>query len=303
MPISIIGTVALDSIKTPHGAHSRILGGSAAYAALAAQLFSKSHIISIIGNDFPEAHLTHLQDKGINLDGIAQSSSPSFHWSGYYEGKMAQAHTLSTDLNALLEFDPVIPSTQHEYPYVFCANFDPILQKKAITQFKAPKYVILDTMNFWIQNKIDELRDVLQLVDILIINEDEIRELVGEDNLIVAMQKAQALGPKRIIAKKGEHGALMMHEDTFFAAPAYPVDKVVDPTGAGDSFAGGFIGYLAQHESPTESDFRKALITGMIVAAHTVQSFSVEALSTLTKEDIHTHLTHYTQFTSLTPNV
>ncbi|NQY73248.1 MAG: bifunctional hydroxymethylpyrimidine kinase/phosphomethylpyrimidine kinase [Candidatus Margulisbacteria bacterium] len=284
MTVAIIGTVALDSIKTPSGEHNRILGGSATFSATAATIFGPAGIVSIVGKDFPSEHIEFFKSRNINLDGLHHSEGDTFHWKGYYEGDMNQAITVKTDLNVLLEFDPVIPDSLKKSPIVFMANVDPVLQEKAIRQFESPELVILDTMNFWIEHKLEALKQTLKLVDILIVNDQEIRQLTGDYNLITAISKAIELGPKRVVVKKGEHGAMMFDGTDFYMFPAYPLSNLVDPTGAGDSFAGAFAGYLSTQKSISDETYKQAVIAGTLVSSHTVQDFSLNSLKKITPE-------------------
>lgn len=300
--VSIIGTVAFDSIRTPQGQKDRILGGSATYAGLAASIFSHVSIISIVGKDFPQDHLSYFNSRNISTDGIHISQGDTFHWKGYYEGDMNQAHTEQTDLNVLLEFDPVVPHRHKDHKIVFLANIDPDLQKKALAQFTKPEVVILDTMNFWIESKIDALIKNLKDIDILIINDQEIRQLTQTSNIIEAMPKAHAMGPKRIIVKKGEHGAIMYNGKDHFICPAYPLTKITDPTGAGDSFAGAIAGFLAQSQTLDETAYRKAVVIGTLVSSFTVQGFSMDTLKHLNWETIeqkYNELSQFSQFPAL----
>ncbi len=299
MSVTIIGTVALDSIQTPQGSFNRILGGSATYASTAASLFSPVNIVSVIGQDFPTEHMDYLKNRNINTDGIEQKSGDTFHWQGYYTDDMSQAHTVATDLNVLLEFDPIIPTAAQNSRIVFCANIDPILQKKAIQQFHKPELVILDSMNFWIENHLHSLQDTLKEIDVLILNDQELRLLTKIDNLVSAMHHVLTLGPKRVIIKKGEHGAIMTDGQAFFACPAVPLKTLVDPTGAGDSFAGGIAGYLAQSATLSEETFRKALIVGTLIASNTVQDFSLNKLKKLTLEELQTQFKHYQRIATM----
>ena len=288
--LSIIGTVAYDSIKSPHGERERILGGSASFSSIAASLFNESHIVSIVGQDFESKYLDFFNERGINTTGIEIADGNTFHWSGYYEKDMAEAFTLQTDLNVLLAFNPVVPEHCKDSGIVFCANIDPVLQKQAIEQFQNPELVILDTMNFWIEHSKDALLEVLKLVDILIVNDGEARQLTGESNIVNALDALIQLGPKRVIVKKGEHGSIMYDGISHFTCPALPIRNLIDPTGAGDSFAGAFAGYLSSSNSRTEQDFRKAVAFGSIVSAHTVQGFSFDALNKLTLPAVHEQL-------------
>lgn len=299
MTITLIGTVALDSIESPHGNFKRILGGSATYAATAARIFSPNdiNVISIIGKDFPDEHHRHFDAHNINTEGLVVGQGDTFHWQGRYEGDMAQAITIATDLNVLLEFDPVVPDSHKNSPFVFCANFDPELQEKAIRQFNNPQLVVLDTMNFWIETKLENLKNTLKLVDVLIINDQELRLLTGEANIIAALPKLTAMGPSRVIVKKGEHGAIMYTESSHFVTPAFPLKKVIDPTGAGDSFAGAFLGYLSKKGTQTESDFREAVMAGTLVSSFTVQGFSLDQLKTITEPGLRDRYALFQQYT------
>jgi len=300
MSLTIVGTIAFDSIRTPNGYHDRLLGGSATYAGIAASLFSKVHLVSIVGQDFPESQLDFLNQRGISTEGVQRHSGNTFFWKGYYEGDMNQAFTETTELNVLLDFDPVIPETAKSDDIVFLANFDPVLQLKAIRQFKAPKLIILDSMNFWIEHHTSALKETLKKVDVLILNDLESRQLAQTSTTLQAMKKLIQWGPKRIIVKKGEHGAVMYNGQEFFVCPAYPlVDNIVDPTGAGDSFAGSFAGYLSQKNRLCEADFRQAVVVGTLVSSHTLRNFSVDALKNITPEQLNQQYTLYKETLSV----
>lgn len=302
MSVAIVGTVALDSIETPKGSHNRILGGSAAYAGVAASIFSPASLCSIIGKDFPQEHLDYFNSRGIATEGIFQASGDTFHWKGFYKADMGQAYSLSTDLNVLLEFDPVIPEAMKTASIVFMANVDPILQAKAIKQFTNPKLIVLDSMNFWIDQKKEDLLDTLKLVDVVILNDQEIRQLTQTDSILQAMSQLLTLGPKRVIVKKGEHGAIMFNGQDYFVCPGVPLpNMVVDPTGAGDSFAGGICGYLAQSPELNEEAFRKAMVAGILISSHTVRDFSLNQLKKLTKDNLQGHFEAFKSLAGL-PN-
>jgi len=281
MSVAIIGTVALDSIDTPQGSHSRILGGSASYAGIASRLFSPTALVSVIGADFPMEHLSYFHEKGMDTQSISQLPGNTFHWKGYYKEDMAQAFTVQTDLNVLMDFNPVIASSAQDSRIVFLANIDPVLQQRAIAQFSKPDLIVMDSMNYWIESHLDNLKETLKLVDVLILNDQEIRLLTGENNIVKAMSIALSLGPKRVIVKKGEHGAIMFNGETTFACPAVPLSNLVDPTGAGDSFAGALCGYLAKETVLDESAFRRAVLMGVLVSSFTVRDFSIGALKAL----------------------
>jgi sugar/nucleoside kinase (ribokinase family) len=282
MSVAIIGTVALDSIETPKGAHTRILGGSASYAGLASSLFSKTALVSVIGRDFPAEHLQYFHERGLDTSSIAVLPGETFHWKGYYTHDMSQAFTVQTDLNVLTEFNPELSPVAQRARVVFLGNMDPVLQQRTIAQCTQPELIVMDSMNYWIESHPFQLKETLKQVDVLILNDQEIRLLTGVDNVVQAMRVVLGFGPKRIVVKKGEHGALMFNGRDYFACPAFPLADLVDPTGAGDSFAGAFCGYMAQQLVWDETVFRKAVLMGMLVASFTVQDFSIGALKALT---------------------
>ncbi len=283
MSVAIIGTVALDSIETPKGAQFRTLGGSAAYAGMASRVFSPTALVSVVGADFPDEHMTYFQEKQLDTSSITVLPGETFHWKGYYKQDMAQAFTVQTDLNVLMAFDPVVSEQARDSRVVFLANIDPVLQQKAIAQFSRPELIVMDSMNYWIESHLGNLKDTLKLVDVLILNDQEIRLLTGVSNLIQAMNTVVEMGPKRVIVKKGEHGAIMFDGKTHFACPAVPLSDLVDPTGAGDSFAGAFCGYLARETVWDESVFRRAVLMGVLVSSFTVRDFSIGALKPLSE--------------------
>ncbi len=287
MSILVVGTVALDSVKTPFGKVTEALGGSATYFSLAANIFTKVKLVGVVGADFPNEYVLFLKERGIDLDGLQQIEGKTFRWKGEYQyDDLNAAITLETQLNVLEEFSPEIPPQYQDTEFIFLANIDPELQLNVLEQLKSPKLVVADTMNFWIERKKEALLEVLKRIDIAILNDGEARQLTKEPNLINAAKKILSLGPKRVIIKKGEHGSLMISKSRFFAAPAYPLETLFDPTGAGDSFAGGFLGYLAAHDKLDDSEMKKAIICGTTIASFTVEDFSVNRLMTLTKEEI-----------------
>lgn len=293
MSVAIIGTVALDSIETPKGAHTRILGGSASYAGLASSLFAKTALVSVIGKDFPVEHMQYFHQRGLDTSSIAVLPGETFHWKGYYKHDMAQAFTVQTDLNVLTEFNPELSPVARAARVVFLGNMDPVLQQRTIAQCVSPKLIVMDSMNYWIENHPFQLKETLKQVDVLILNDQEIRLLTGVDNVVQAMRVVLGLGPKRIVVKKGEHGALMFNGSDYFACPAFPLADLVDPTGAGDSFAGAFCGYMAQQSVWDEEVFRKAVLMGVLVSSFTVQDFSVGALKTLTTSHLEAAYSNY----------
>ena len=284
--VIMVGTVALDSVRTPFGEVLETLGGSAVYASVAANTFAKVGLVGVVGKDFPRKHLDFLKKKGIDLDGLEIAQGDTFRWKGYYEYDMNQAHTLDTRLNVLSTFDPTLPKAYRNAQYVFLANTDPEIQMNVYNQIKKPKLVMLDTMNFWIENKKEALKEIIGKVDVMLTNDAEARQFFGTPNLIKAGRAFLDMGPKAVIIKKGEHGAILFTGDQCFVAPAYPLENLVDPTGAGDSFAGGFIGWLAKTDDVSPRNMRKAVVFGSIIASYNAEDFSLNKLKTITRDDI-----------------
>ena len=280
MNILIVGSVAVDDIKTPFGKKEKVLGGASSHFSVAASILSSVEIIGVIGNDFPKKYLNYLKNKGIETSGIQVSDKPTFRWKGHYEDDMSVAHTDETLLGAFENFDPILNDIQSKTPFIFLGNIDPVLQMKVVNQVKNPKFIGLDSMNFWIDSKVKDLWKVIKKVDILFLNDAEIRQLANEPNLIKAARKVQKKGPKYILVKKGEHGILVVGEDLTFVASAYPTETVKDPTGAGDSFAGGFVSFLASKYKSGKFSLTKELIKQAAVWGSAVASFAVEAFST-----------------------
>jgi len=281
----IAGTMALDGIETPFGKVENALGGSATYAAYAASFFSQPGIISVIGEDFPSHHLKELEKEGIDFKGIIKEGK-TFKWKGYYEFDMNEAKTLKTELNSLETFKPEVPEEYKDAKYIFLANIDPSVQLEIIKNIKNPEIILTDTMNFWIDHKKDELLEVIKKTDILLLNDGEARQLFKTVNLIQAANKALKLGPKAVIIKKGEHGALLFTKDKHFNAPSYPLENIKDPTGCGDSFGGALIGYLAKTKNKDEPNIRKAIIYASVLASHNAEDFSLEKLKKIKQKDI-----------------
>lgn len=305
MSILVVGSVAFDSVETPFGKADEVLGGSATYFSTAASYFADINLVAVVGEDFPDSHLDFMKDRGINIDGLQKVEGKTFRWKGRYEYDLNQAHTLETHLNVFESFDPAIPDSYRDAEYVFLANIDPELQLKVVEQVRNPKLVACDTMNFWIEGKPDALKRLLKKTDIFVINEGEAREFTGESNLIKASRKILDYGPTTLIVKRGEYGALMFSGQTIFSAPAYPLEDIFDPTGAGDSFAGGFMGYLANTENLNEDGIRQAIILGSVMASFNVEDFSLNRLKNLTNEEIKERygefkrLTHFESLESL----
>lgn len=286
MSILVVGSVALDSVKTPFGEREEVLGGSAVFFSLAASFFSEVRVVAVAGEDFPPEHLEFLRKRNIDLEGLKTVPGKTFRWKGRYDYDLNEAHTLDTQLNVFESFQPEVPESYRDSDYVFLANIDPVLQRRVLEQVRRPKLVLCDTMNYWIENRRDELLETIGLVDIMLLNDSEARELVQEPNLIMAARKILKLGPKRVIIKKGEHGVLMLSEESLFTLTAYPLEFVYDPTGAGDTFGGGFLGSLSRFEESSEEDLRRSIVYGSVMASYDVEDFSCERLRDLTFEDI-----------------
>jgi len=286
--ILAVGTVALDSIETPFGAQERVLGGSATYITLAARYFTEDvRLVGVVGGDFPDEYVKLLRDGGVDLAGLEViPDGETFAWAGRYHYDLNERDTLATHLNVLESFNPVIPEAYRDSRIVCLGNLEPTLQRRVLEQVRDPELVVCDTMNFWIQNTPDSLRETLALVDCLIINDSEARELAGEANLVRAAHRIRAMGPSTLIIKKGEHGALLFANDTVFSAPAYPLEEIQDPTGAGDTFAGGFVGYLMQEGLSGKDALKRAVIYGSAMASFCVEKFGPHRLVGLTDEEI-----------------
>ncbi len=286
MGVLVIGSVALDSVKTPFGAVENVLGGSASYFSTAASFFTEVSLVGVVGDDFPPDALALFREREIDIDGLERVQGKTFRWRGEYRYDLNEALTLDTQLNVFEHFRPKLPRAYLQSAYVFLANIDPELQLEVLNQVTRPKFVACDTMNFWIQGKLEALKAVVQRVDLLTINESEARQLTQEPNIVKAARSILAMGPKTLIVKRGEYGALMFNGSTVFFAPAYPLESVYDPTGAGDSFAGGLMGYLANVDEVSEESMRQAIIMGSTMASFNVESFSLERLRSLTYPEI-----------------
>lgn len=285
-PMLTVGSVALDTVSTPFGKVQEALGGAASYASVAASLFTRTRVVAVVGEDFPEEHVQALAARGVDLTGLARAPGRTFRWAGYYEYDLAQAHTIATELNVFESFRPALPESYRDSPYVFLANIDPRLQLAVLDQVRRPRLVACDTMNYWIEQAPEALRAVLARVDIALMNEAEARQLCGETNLLRAARRVLELGPGVVVIKKGEHGCLMLSHTSYFAAPGYPLEEVRDPTGAGDTFAGGLVGYLARCGEEGEEALRRAIICGTVMASFAVEAFSLDRLLRLTPEEI-----------------
>lgn len=286
MSILVVGSVALDSVKTPFGKVDSVLGGSGTYFSTSASFFTDVRLVAVVGEDFPAEHLEFLRTRNVDLSGVVEAPGKTFRWEGEYGYDLNEAHTLDTQLNVFGSFQPNIPENYRDAKVVFLANIDPELQLQVLEQVASPELVACDTMNFWIAGKRDALLRTLERVDILLINEAEVRQLAEEANLVKAAQKILAWGPKTLVVKRGEYGSLLFSEHSIFAAPAYPLESVFDPTGAGDTFAGGFLGFLAATGNMSDSSIRQAIIFGSVMASFTVENFSLERLRQLEYAEI-----------------
>lgn len=290
-PLVVIGTVAIDTISTPFGSNKEVFGGSGSYFSYAASFFAPVGLVAVVGQDFPDQYRQILKERPIDLSHLKTLTGSTFRWAGKYEGDMNSATTLQTDLNVLLDFKPEL-NYSGDVPFLFLANIDPDLQLAILDQCQAkkPKWIACDTMNFWIQNKLPSLRKVLARVHCVILNDGEARSMTGESNLLRAAQKINEMGPDYVIIKKGEHGGILYHDKKIFVIPAYPLEEVFDPTGAGDSFAGAMMGYLASTGQATFENVRKAMAYGTITASFVVEQFGLERLRHLRRFEIEERL-------------
>jgi len=286
MSVLVVGSVALDSVETPFGKADDVLGGSAMFFSASASRLTKVSVVGVVGNDYPMDKLEPLKARGVDFSGLEQADGSSFRWRGRYTHDLNSAETLETHLGVFSNFSPKIPEALRSSPYVFLANIDPRLQLDVLTQMKQSKLVACDTMNFWIQSRRPELLKLLTRVDLVTLNDGEARQLTEKANLVQAARWIMARGPKHVIIKKGEHGAFMFTKDTVFFAPAFPLESVFDPTGAGDAFAGGFIGYLARNGDLSEANLRRAVVYGSVMGSFAVEKFSIERLMTVTEEEV-----------------
>jgi sugar/nucleoside kinase (ribokinase family) len=286
MSVLVVGSVAYDSIITPTAQADDVLGGSATFFATAASHFSPVQLVAVVGDDFRHEEIAYLRERNVSLDGLQTVPGKTFRWKGRYLENMNDRETIYTHLNVFETFSPVLPEAYRQSPFVFLANIGPELQFNVMQQVQKPVFVAMDTMNFWISGAPDALRKILRLVDGLIINDAEVKELSGESNIFDGAKKIQAMGPSTLIVKKGEHGAMLVHGDSYFYCPAYPVTNLYDPTGAGDTFAGGFMGYLAKAGKVTDDNLRRAMVYGSALASFIVEGFGMAPTKNLTAADI-----------------
>jgi sugar/nucleoside kinase (ribokinase family) len=301
MSLLVIGTVAFDAIETPFGKTDKIVGGAATYAGLAASYFyDKVKIVAVVGDDFPAEEIADFNAHSIDTEGLQiKQGEKSFFWSGKYHNDMNSRDTLITDLNVLADFDPIIPDSYQDCEYLMLGNLTPQVQQTVIKRLKnRPKLIVMDTMNFWMDIALDDLLETIKMIDVLTINDAEARQLSGEYSLVKAANKILAMGPKYLIIKKGEHGALLFHEDHIFSAPALPLAEVFDPTGAGDTFAGGFIGYMAKVGTVNFNNMKNAIIFGSALASFCVEKFGTEKIKNLTREEVAARVQQFVQLSS-----
>ena len=296
MSILVVGTVAFDAIETPFGKTDKIVGGAATYICLSSSFFAKNlNLVSVVGEDFPSEAIQMLKNKSVDIDGLQiKKGEKTFFWSGKYHNDMNTRDTLDTQLNVLENFNPVVPEKYQESEFLMLGNLMPSVQKQVLSQMKKrPKLVVLDTMNFWMDLFMDDLKEALKEVDVLTINDEEARQLSGEYSLVKAAKLILAMGPKYLIIKKGEHGALLFNNEEIFFAPALPLEEVFDPTGAGDSFAGGFIGYLAKTNDISFENMKRAVINGSAMASFCVEKFGTQKLTEITQEDVNARINEF----------
>ncbi len=286
MSILVVGSVAFDSVETPFGQVEEVLGGSGTYFSTSASFFTDVNLVAVVGEDFPAEHLEFLRSRNVDLSGLQTAPGRTFRWKGRYGYDLNEAQTLDTQLNVFETFKPDLPASHRRAEYVFLGNIDPELQLEVLRQVEKPKLVACDTMNFWIEGKREALLATLRHVDILLINEGEARQLAGEANLVKAARVILEMGPKTLVVKRGEYGVLLFSEHSIFSAPAFPLESVFDPTGAGDTFAGGFMGYLASTNNLTEGSLRQATVLGSVMASFTVEDFSLNRMKALEYPEI-----------------
>ena len=297
MSVLVVGTVAFDSIETPLGSAERILGGSAAYFALGASFFAPVRVVGVVGQDFPEEHLELFLQRGIDLEGLKREKGNTFHWRGRYHEDVNVRDTLELHLNVLSNFVPQLPDRYRDAEYVFLGNIDPVMQLEVLNQIRKMKLVACDTMDHWIKESAHDLRKVLKRIEMLVINDSEARLLSGYQNIVRAARAILKMGPKVVLIKRGEYGVLQFSDSSVFATPAYPLEEVFDPTGAGDSFAGGFFGQIARSGDSSQRGIRRAIVYGSVVASFTVEDFGVKRLTAASLPEIEERYQRFVQLT------
>jgi sugar/nucleoside kinase (ribokinase family) len=297
MSLLVVGSVALDSVETPFGLKEDVLGGSATYFSTSASFFAPTQVVAVVGEDFPQAHLDFLKARGVDLEGVTREKGRTFRWKGRYGFQLNEAETLDTQLNVFQSFSPRLPEKYRDAQYVFLGNIHPELQSQVVDQVKAPKLVAADTMNFWINGSRPALLKTLKRVNLLFVNDGEARQLTGEHNIVRAARAILGMGPQRVVVKRGEYGALLFDQDHIFACPAMPLADVFDPTGAGDTFAGGFMGTLAIASQVDTETLRRAMVMGSVMASFTVEKFSLERLREVTRSEIRARFSDFKRLT------
>ncbi len=290
MSVLVVGSMAYDAVETPVDKREKSLGGSAMYFSTAASYFTDVNLVAVVGDDFLHDDIAFLKEKRVNLDGLTTEKGSTFRWGGRYLENMIDRETLFTELGVFEAFKPDLPESYRNSDYIFLANIHPTLQGEVLKQVNKPKFVALDTMNFWITGTPNELADTLKMVDCLVVNDEEVKLLSGENSLFTGAKKIQAMGPQTLIIKKGEHGSILLHEDKYFSCPALPIEQVFDPTGAGDTFAGGFMGYLAMTDNIDTDNLRRAICVGTAMASFCVEAFSADRTRALEEKDIKERL-------------
>jgi len=299
MSLLVVGSVAFDAIETPFGRVERTVGGAATYFSLAASFFTRVNLVGVVGDDFTAKHEEVFRGRSVDLAGLERAEGKTFFWSGKYHDNLNDRTTLATDLNVFAEFRPKLPESFRKSQYIFLANIDPTLQRSVLDQVRGkPKLVALDTMNYWIEGTPDELKKTLKQTQVLMINDSETRQLSDEHNLLRAAKAIFKMGPKTLVIKRGEHGAMMVHGDSVFCVPAYPLDEIHDPTGAGDSFAGGFMGYLASAGKINANSLRLAMVYGSVLGSFAVEKFGLERLLKLKRREITDRVRHFHKLTT-----
>ncbi len=300
MSLLVVGSVAFDALETPFGKVERTLGGAATYFSVAASFFTRVNLVAVVGDDFTARDAAVFRGRHIDITGLEHAPGKTFFWAGHYSDNLNERVTLATELNVFAQFNPKLPAAYRDSEYIFLANIDPTLQRSVLEQVRRrPRLVALDTMNYWIERTPAELRETLRQTQVLMINDTETRQLSNEHNLLRAARHIFRLGPQTLVIKRGEHGAMMVHKDSVFCVPAFPLEEVHDPTGAGDSFAGGFMGYLAKVGRVNDATLRRAMVYGSVMGSFAVERFGLDRLRTLTRREIAArarHFQHLTQF-------
>ncbi len=297
MSLLVVGSVALDTVITPHGELKEGLGGSAVYFSVASSLFTPVHLVGVVGKDFPKEHIDKLEMRGIDIDGLYAAKGKTFRWHGKYDESFSDPETLLTELNVFADFSPDLPEKYRDIPFVFLGNIHPQLQLQVLDQMQSPSLIAADTMNYWIENDMDALMEVIKQIDMLVINELEVRLLTGRRSILAGAEKIQAMGPATIVVKRGAYGAFAMTGDNFFVLPAYPTQNVIDPTGAGDSFAGGLMGYIADKGKISPENIRMGIVYGTLIGSFCIEGFSIKKLEEITPEQVNERLEHFRSIT------